>query len=200
MRLFAVVLALVLAPAVPAGAQFGNPAGMAPDTLKKSPGQPMAHQTNYQDRLFAQLVAAGGLAEVRFGELAGKSKNADVKDFARRMIDDHRMANDRLKQLATASKIPLPEGLDDEQEQMRVELEKLTDEAFDLAYISGQIVDHQKTVQLLEWEIDSGQDADIQRFAADTLPVVLEHLRMAGNIKAKLINPQVADASKASKK
>jgi putative membrane protein len=196
MRLFATVLGLALVSAVPAGAQFGNPAGMAPDTLKKAPGQPMAHQTNYQDRLFAQLAAAGGLAEVRFGELAGKSQNADVKDFARRMVDDHRLANDRLKQLATAGKIPVPEGLDNEHEQMRVQLEKLTDNAFDLAYISGQIVDHQKTVQLLEWEIDSGQDGDIQRFAADTLPVVLEHLRIAGNIKASLINPQVADALK----
>jgi hypothetical protein len=32
----------------------------------------------------------------------------------------------------------------------------------DIAYISGQIADHQKTVQLLEWEIGSGQDADLQ--------------------------------------
>ncbi|PAP99788.1 hypothetical protein CIT25_23255 [Mesorhizobium mediterraneum] len=34
--------------------------------------------------------------------------------------------------------------------------------AFDLAYISGQITDHQRTAQLLEWEIGSGQDTDLQ--------------------------------------
>jgi putative membrane protein len=50
-------------------AQIGYPAGMAPDTRKDAPGQPAPHQTNYQDRLFAQLAAAGA-AEVEFGKLA----------------------------------------------------------------------------------------------------------------------------------
>ncbi|MBZ9962068.1 DUF4142 domain-containing protein [Mesorhizobium sp. BR1-1-14] len=45
--------------------------------------------------------------------------------------------------------------------------QKLTGVEFDLAYISGQIVDHQKTVQLLEGEIGSGQDPDVQHFASD---------------------------------
>ncbi|WP_246672851.1 DUF4142 domain-containing protein, partial [Mesorhizobium sp. B3-1-1] len=66
---------------------------------------------------------------------------------------------------------------------------------FDLAYISGQIVDHQKTVQLLEWEIGSGRDPDVQHFASDILPAVLEHLRMARDIRSKLVNPALADAS-----
>ncbi|MBZ9897330.1 MULTISPECIES: DUF4142 domain-containing protein [unclassified Mesorhizobium] len=200
MRLLATVVGLALLPAATAFAQFGNPAGMAPDTMKESPGKPMPHQTNYQDRLFAQLTAAGGLAEVRFGELAGKSENAAVKDFARRMVDDHQRANDRLKSLAEAAKMPLPPGLDAEHEEMRTRLEKLTGVEFDLAYISGQIVEHQKTVQLLEWEIGSGQDPDVQHFASDILPAVLEHLRMARDIRSKLVNPALADASGQSKK
>ncbi|TPI45311.1 DUF4142 domain-containing protein, partial [Mesorhizobium sp. B3-1-1] len=73
--------------------------------------------------------------------------------------------------------------------------QKLALVEFDLAYISGQIVDHQKTVQLLEWEIGSGRDPDVQHFASDILPAVLEHLRMARDIRSKLVNPALADAS-----
>src|SRR4051794_3575887 len=83
-----VVLA-ALSPAV-ALAQIGNPAGMAPDTRFDRPGVPAPHQTNYQDRLFAQLASSGGQAEVEFGKLAeSKADSAKVKEFASRMIHDH---------------------------------------------------------------------------------------------------------------
>ncbi|RWM85344.1 MAG: DUF4142 domain-containing protein, partial [Mesorhizobium sp.] len=57
--------------------------------------------------------------------------------------------------------------------------------------------DHQKTVQLLEWEIGSGQDADLQHFASETLPTVLEHLKLARDIKAELASQAIADATSA---
>ena len=47
-------------------------------------------------------------------------------------------------------------------------------------------MEHQKTVQLLAWEIDSGQDAEIKQFAAATLPTVMHHLEMARNLVAEL--------------
>ncbi|TIN49582.1 MAG: DUF4142 domain-containing protein, partial [Mesorhizobium sp.] len=101
---------------------------------------------------------------------------------------------------AETNKIPLPEGLDEEHERQRAELEKLDGARFDIAYISGQITDHQKTVQLLEWEIGSGQDADLQHFASETLPTVLEHLQLARDIKAELASQAIADATTAPTK
>ncbi|AZO66233.1 DUF4142 domain-containing protein [Mesorhizobium sp. M6A.T.Ce.TU.002.03.1.1] len=195
MRVLATTLGLTALCASPLFAQIGNPAGNAPDTLMDSPGQPMPHQANYQDQLFAQLAVAGGTAEVDFGNLAKKSSHSAIKEFASRMVDDHSAANEKLKSLAESDKIPLPQGLDDEHKQLRAKLEKLEGAAFDLAYISGQITDHQRTVQLLEWEIVSGQDADLQHFGSDTLPTVLEHLRMARDIKAKLASQALADAA-----
>ena len=58
----------------------------------------------------------------------------------------------------------------------------------------GQVVDHQKTATLLAWEITGGQNAGLQHFAADTLPVVLEHLAMARGIVEELALAQVAGA------
>ena len=39
--------------------------------------------------------------------------------------------------------------------------------------------DHQQTVQLLEFEVGSGQDPALKQFAVQTLPVVMRHLQMA---------------------
>ena len=59
---------------------------------------------------------------------------------------------------------------------------------FDLVYVDGQVADHQKTAQLLEHEIGSGQDVELKSFASDILPVVLQHLRTAQEIQAELIS------------
>jgi len=181
---FAVVVTIVC---TPAWAQIGNPAGLAPDTRMLEPGVPAPHQTNNQDRLFAQLAAAGGLAEVELAKLAGtKASEASVKDFAQLMVSDHSDANAKLKELADAAKIPLPEALDADHKAIKTKLEAADGKKFDVAYIRAQIIDHQKTAQLLIWEIGSGQDAEMQRYASATLPKVMNHLRMAQNIAAAL--------------
>ena len=80
---------------------------------------------------------------------------------------------------------------------MRANLEKLSGRPFDLAYMDSQIQDHQKTAQLLEWEIGSGQDPALKKFASEALPTVLQHLRLAQDLKAQLTGggPQGVSAS-----
>ena len=48
------------------------------------------------------------------------------------------------------------------------------------------MIEHQKTVQLLEYEIGSGQDTDLKNFAAEILPIVLQHLRAAQALQAEM--------------
>jgi putative membrane protein len=73
------------------------------------------------------------------------------------MVKDHSDANGKLKDLAEAARIPLPEQLDAEHAIVRDRLQKLDGDAFDSAYIKSQIVDHQKTAQLLAWQISMGE-------------------------------------------
>jgi len=171
----------------PVGAQTGNPAGNLPGTPQIAPGVPAPHQPNQQDRLFVDQASIGGMAEVELGKLVErKSQNTAVKDFARRMIQDHTKANNQLVSLAKQADTPLGSSLDDEHQGVRATLEKLDGHQFDLAYIDGQVQDHQKTAQLLEWEIGSGQDMSLKRFASETLPTVLHHLQMAQDLRAQL--------------
>lgn len=143
MRVFAAALGLAVLSASPLSvspllAHIGNPAGMAPDTQMEAPGQPAPHQINYQDRLFAQLAAAGGAAAVEFGKVPKNSGNSTVTAFAGRMVDDHSAANARLKSLAETNKIPLPEGLHEEHERQRAELEKLDGASSTLPILAGR--------------------------------------------------------------
>ena len=168
-------------------AQIGNPAGTEPDTRQTAPGVPAPHQTNAQDQLFAQQVASGGMAEVALGKLADrKAQNGAVKEFGQLMVQDHGKANDKLATLARSAKIPLPNEPDPEHKDVQARLEGLNGAPFDVAYLAAQVQDHQKTVQLLQWEINSGQDVQLQRFASETLPVVLMHLRMAQDLAAQI--------------
>jgi putative membrane protein len=193
----ALMIVAAVAWAMTAAAQLGNPGFVTPGTPQNAPGVPAPNHANTQDRLFAILLAAGGAAEVDFGRLAeGKSQNEAVKQFARRMVQDHTRANGELSSLANAAQIRLPGELDPDQKDMRAKLESLTGAVFDLTYMQGQVIDHQKTVILLQWEIGQGQDAPMQQWASATLPVVLGHLEMAKTLLAELAaqTPQASSA------
>jgi putative membrane protein len=187
MRRLLTTSAMAVLLASPVSAQIGNPAGVEPGTPQSGPGMPAPGYPNTQDRLFARLVAAGGIAEVDFAKLAEqKAQKAEVKEFARQMAQDHSKANAQLEELAKQARLPLPNELDPDHKAMRADLEKLSGGQFDAAYMRGQVVDHQKTALLMQWEIAFGQDGDIQRFAAQNLPTILQHLQMAQNLMSEL--------------
>ena len=181
---------VVLVPAV-AAAQNGNPAAMEPATPP--------HHPNTQDRLFVQLVGAGGRAEVSMAKLAeSRARSSRVKDFARAMLRDHSKANERLSDVAE-NRVPVPDAPQPEHRARQAQLARLSGAQFDRAYMRAQLVDHQKTIQLLQWEISGGQNAQLRGFASETLPVVLHHLEMAQAILAELTStaPQGLAASSA---
>lgn len=165
--------------AVPAIGQIGNPGGLDPATSESAPGTPAPGQTNATDKLFVKLVGMGNAGEVDLGTLAeAKGMHAGVKAFARRMAQDHSATATKLIAAAKPSGIPVPTAPGPDQKAIRSSLEGLQGAAFDAVYLQAQLIEHQKTVQLLEWEIGSGQEASLQRLAMETLPVVLDHLAM----------------------
>jgi putative membrane protein len=189
MRLLAAASFIALSAAQPCLAQpaTGNPATMAPGTPQSVPGMPAPNQPNQNDRLFVYEATIGGAAEVEFGQLAEqKGRSQAVKDFGRQMVADHGKADQQLMQLAQAANIPQPGQPDEEHKAMRAQLEKLGGAEFDLAYIRGQVGDHQKTAQLFEWEIGFGQDPQLKGFASQILPIVLRHLEMARAVEYQL--------------
>jgi len=187
MRLTTLIATLTILATAPASAQFGNPAGMDPGTRESEPGLPVPGQTNVPDRLFAALAAQGGIAEVELGKLAQqKSRNDAVTTFAKRMVDDHGKSNAQLTEVAKRAGLLLPTEPAPDQLEVKQSLSSRNGAAFDVEYTRAQVTDHQKTEQLLLWVIASGENADLQRFASDTLPDVVHHLQLAQTLLSQL--------------
>ena len=112
------------------------------------------------------------------------------------MIRDHSEADDALRRLAEIDGIPLREELDAKHQHVRDGLSRLSGPEFDIEYLRVQVQDHQRMAQLMEYIIGSGEDPQVQGFAAATLPTVFMHLAMARDLLDQLSrqNPQVAAA------
>jgi putative membrane protein len=193
MNRFATLLILATLMATPAIAQISNPAGAAPDTKEQAAGVPAPRQANQADRTFAVQISAGGMAEIELARLAEQRSRTDaVKALARRMIQDHSKANEELGSLSSRDHIALEQGLDLEHAEDRDRLASLNGTLFDLEYLRLQQQDHQRAVQLLEYEIGSGQDMDLQHFASRALPVVFAHLQMVTDLMTQMATPETA--------
>ena len=183
-----------------AGPGIGNPAGTAPGTRDQTPGKPAPRRSNLADRVFALTAASGGLAEVDLANLAQQMSQSDaIKAFARQMVQDHSKANRELSEIGAQQSIPLAHDLDAEHRQARARLATLHGPQFDAEYLLLQQQDHQRTAQLLEYEIGSGENAALQTFAVETLPVVLRHLAMVQNLIGQFAQQNVLAGAASAK-
>lgn len=163
----------------------------APSTETSTKGQASATDTT-----FMKTLAQGGVAEVEAGKMATKKANDPaVKQFAQQMVEDHTKNNEELKALARKSGVTLPTTPGRQLQSQQSKLEDNNGVTFDSAYIKDQVQDHQKTVQLLEQEIQSGHDPAVRQFAQETLPVVQHHLDMAKQLQSKLPKQVAAEGT-----
>jgi hypothetical protein len=95
---------------------------------------------------------------------------------------DHSQANDPLKKLAEGDDIFVPQQLDAEHRQVHDGLRVLAGPEFDVEYLRVQVQDHQRMIQLTEYEIGSGADPEVQYYAAVILPKMFIHLAAARDL------------------
>jgi putative membrane protein len=132
------------------------------------------------DKKFMMEAAQGGMAEVKLGQLALKNaSHADVKAFGGRMVTDHGKANAELKQLAAQKGVKLPKSVGPKHQPHIMHLSKLQGAAFDKAYMSHMVKDHEMDVKAFQKASTSAHDSDLKAWAGKTLPTLQEHLRMA---------------------
>ena len=140
-----------------------------------------------EEQQFVKKAAAGGLAEVKLSELAGdRASDAKVKAFAAQMVTDHTQANNELKPIADANKIPVPTKLQAESEVAYKHLEKLSGAKFDAAYVKVMVTDHDKTVSAFEDASSKVKNPDLKAFIDTTLPVLRQHKDHVHEIAARL--------------
>ena len=137
------------------------------------------NQLSSFDTQFMAKAAQGGMAEVQLSQLAlRRGASNEVKQYARRMINDHTQANARLMQLASRKGVSVPRTLDAQHQQIRAQLQQLFGQNFDQEYLRVMENDHVQTVSLFQNAAQQAQDADVQAFASNTLPKLQGHLQM----------------------
>ena len=136
-------------------------------------------------RDFVVEAASGGMMEVELGKHAATHAASDrVKDFGRRMVEDHGKANDELKQVSQRESITLPATMSKRDRQEVDRLTKLRGAAFDRAYMEAMVADHEKDVAKFREQSRAAEDPDVKDFATRTLPTLESHLEMARDISA----------------
>ncbi|MGO9487376.1 MAG: DUF4142 domain-containing protein [Rhodomicrobium sp.] len=135
---------------------------------------------------FIQNVANSNQFEIQSSQLAlDKSKNDEIRRFARRMIDDHTKMGEELK--ATLQKANLHEPTNQLSKQDEAMLTKLKNEkeaAFDRTYAAGQRKGHIEAVRLVGGYARYGGNPALKELAAQTLPILKEHLKLAEALRA----------------
>lgn len=189
-----VAIALSLATGYTSNAQQNQNTAKAPSpttepaqtTQRPSPTQSGQTTISSSEKQFMNEAAQGGLAEVQLGQLASqRGTNNAVKQFGQRMVQDHTQANNQLQQLATQKGVTLPNDIGNENQKVRQRLSKLSGTSFDREYMNYMVKDHTKDVSLYRRQAQQGQDPDLKAFAAQTLPILQEHLQLARSI----VNP-----------
>ena len=140
-----------------------------------------------QGGAFLSYAAQDNQAEIELCLLAEKrAESPAVKAFARLMVDDHVEIESRLAALANSEKAKLPEGVGDDGRKTHDKLDPLSGRDFDAAFLKAQIEDHSKDVRRFQGEASDGKDAAIGRFAAETAPILEQHLALAQAVRASM--------------
>ena len=108
-----------------------------------------------------------------------KAQNAQVKEFAKRLVDDHTKANAELTKLASAKGVTPPAAVDAGHKRKLERMAKKSGTDFDREYMDDMVDDHQKDVREFRSMAKSAKDPDLKAFAAGTLPALEQHLQLA---------------------
>lgn len=165
----------------------GSSSSIAQDTATSAQSAASAKE-------FVDKAGTSGLAEVEMGELgAQKATNGQVTAFAKRMVADHKKANEELETVIKGK------GLQSKGLQIpssRSDMHKTTMEKFhqqnagkdfDRDYMEQMVEDHKTDVELFETAADNEKlDPNLRGYAKRILPTLRDHLNQAQTIESKL--------------
>lgn len=172
----AIITTVLMAFASGAMAQGGTPS----DNARREP-------LSEQDRQFLSYAAEDNQAEIQLCLLAEKKANdLALKAFARLMVNDHVGVESRLAALANGERTELPNGNGDEGDKTLSKMQSTPIEHFDEEFLKAQIEDHANDVKKFSDIEKKTQNEGVRRFAAETLPILQQHAKLAKAVKSNL--------------
>lgn len=144
------------------------------------------------DQKILNEVIEGNYSEIEAGKLVQeKGTSASVKDFGKRLSDDHKILNDQIKTWASKNEIKIPASMTEAQKAELTALSKLSGAAFDKDFLQSDMADHQKDVERMQRYIETAKNSEVKVLIVKVLPILENHLRVAENIAGRLdLSPQ----------
>jgi putative membrane protein len=173
------------APKPQSGAQAGGGHGQGSHTADHgmSSNKGAGTMVGPADEKFMMEAAQSGMAEVEALRLAQeKASSNEIKEFARKLEQDHTKANDQLKHLAEQKNVQLPGDAGKHKEAVE-KIRNLSGDEFDKAFMKMQVKHHKKDVKAFQKEGERAMDSDVKSFASSTLPTLQEHLKSAEELQ-----------------
>ena len=135
---------------------------------------------------FADRAASGNRFELVSSQLAlGFAQDDEVRAFAEMMMTDHTAAAEKMGAAAEADGITPTAAISEMQQARLNELENLTGERFDTAYVDAQLTAHDDAVALFRSFAASDEESALRDFAQQTLPVLEQHQEQVRSLATK---------------
>jgi putative membrane protein len=146
-------------------------------TASFEPPPSLAEDAPLTAQTFVIRAAIVNMAETDLAELAlSRSKNAALQAFARKMLDEHRRAQEKLRGVAADAKIALPAMVDKKHHDLADALERSEPDEFDAAYVKAMVSGHDDAVALFDAAASSKTlPKQLQRYAVEMLPIIRNH-------------------------
>jgi putative membrane protein len=140
------------------------------------------------------MIGLSNAAEIGTSKIAQeKATSAEVRDFAKMMVEHHEAMQKEADELATkANLVPAPPAQAEQKraagDQMVQQLNSTAKGAeFDRAYVEGQVQAHQQTLtELQQLQTQVTDNADVKALIDKAIPKVQEHLDRAQKLQAGL--------------
>jgi putative membrane protein len=161
--------------------------------LVAAPALALAQGNGPTDPQIAAIVVTANQVDVDAGKLAeGKTRNKDVKAFARQMVTDHTAVNQQagalVKKLGVKPEAnPTSASLQQGGAQNMAHLKKLKGKDFDKAYVAHEVAYHQQVLDAIDNTlIPSAHNAELKGLIEKVRPAIAEHLEHAKHLKMEL--------------
>ena len=149
--------------------------------------EPVAPDHSMTPEAFVQAVAASDLLEINLGTMAmAKADAPTVKDFGHRMVTNHTAIQVIIGKIAVAQEITLPTEIAADDTAIVTTLEALSGDEFDKAYMAYLADENPKVLAMYRWQYDNCTDPTVKPFAAQTMPIIGTHARLAEALNAEV--------------
>jgi putative membrane protein len=172
------------------GAPTGTTPGQTTPTTTTTSGTTVNQNAQADlraDASFLREAASANLMEVRLGQSAqSKASNTAVKQFGQRMVNDHTNLENQLSSLVTTNGLSLNQTMNSKHQDAVNRLNKLSGQAFDSAYMTMMVQDHQEDIAKFQTQTQSAKSTQVRTLANNALPVLQQHLSLATQVRSQL--------------